>query len=155
MKKEETVMALREEYLAGKSQEQRDEFISRSIDRQYSALQTWKYRARRAEKAAAAADGDVLGFLDAARQAIPQLTEIDSATLDAIQNRIRAFYRALDKESERRRKAEIAALERRQAEIAGRLEELRAKEGEIARMAAAEETSAPQPTCETEEHHGW
>ena len=152
MKKEETVMALREEYLAGKTQEQRDEFMSRSIDRQYSALQTWKYRSRRAGKTSASSGStDVLACLDAARQAVPQLAEIDAAVLEAIQNRIKAFYRALDKEAERRRKAEIAALERRQAEIAGRLEELRSREGEVARFTVADEQPAPP----AEEHHGW
>ena len=52
MKKTERIALLREEYLRGKSEEERRQFDEKDVDKQYGAIMAWKRRKNEAQKKA-------------------------------------------------------------------------------------------------------
>lgn len=145
MKKEETVAALREEYLAGKSVEEREAFVNKPIEKQYSTLMTWKHRrAKSTPKAAPRKEQPkgIVEYLAAACKAVTTDADLSAETLAVIRYKVEALYDAMNSELLRRREAEIAALEQQQQAIASRLEELRGKAEEPKYEAPA----PPQPS---------
>lgn len=130
MTKEETVMTLREEYLAGKSAEKREEFFAKPLERQYSAIQTWKHRrdkAMRKPKPAAEHPADIASHLGAACKAVNSGADLSDASLAQIRSLVEELASLIGAELNRRRDAEIEELQRRQEEIAARLELLQNK----------------------------
>lgn len=103
-RKEETVVRLREEYLKDKPESLREDFMSRSVDKQYAALMAWKYRRSKAEpgnrqkKTAGLTAAEVLKHIRSLPELInmiPSLTDKDFddmyAGLDAARNALRDF----------------------------------------------------------------
>ncbi len=130
MSKTETIEKFKAEYLASKSPEFISQFESKSPDKQYSAIMTWRYRARRRKPEEKPAELPCMEFVSAAfRQmqskisaAMPRLEDADIA---AIQEDAKSFLDFLEDYSRIVRREEIAALEARQREIASRLKELK------------------------------
>lgn len=130
MTKEETVMALREEYLAGKSDEKREEFLNKPMDKQYSTLQTWKHRKQKTASArkpqsASEKQKTISDCLADARKLVNESADLSEASLAKVRAQVDGLYAAIREELVRRRESEIADLERQQREIMARLEELR------------------------------
>lgn len=123
MTKEETVNALREEYLAGKSAAKREEFLAKPLERQYSAIQTWKHRRAKSgrQKEAAARGVTVAEALGQACKAVGPAAELDAPALGRIRSLVEELASLIRAELDRRRAEEIAELQKRQQEIADRL----------------------------------
>lgn len=123
-------MTLREEYLAGKTPEKREEFLAKPIEKQYSTLQTWKHRrdkAARRQKETPKESATLAEALGAACRAVNPGADLSDGALAQARSLVEELASLIRAELDRRRQAEIEDLQRRQEEIAARLELLQNK----------------------------
>lgn len=128
MSKTETIEKYREEYLAGKSTEAIEAFDSKTADKQYSAIMTWRYRSRK-RKASAPTPEDaeaIPGMFQTMRRLLSQTSpRLSDEAVSRIEEETKSFLDFLSSYSNLVHREEIAALEARQREIASRLRELK------------------------------
>lgn len=126
MTREETIRRYAEEYLEGRSDEQRREFYERPMARQYSNIMAWR---RRQEKRNAQPESlDVAAVLKHAQSLATMIdltetmteTEMQAmhAAVDAAKETLNNYYRV-------RNTRELRELKRRQEEIQRRIDQLR------------------------------
>ena len=126
--REDTIRQYAEEYLAGRSDEQRQEFFSKPIARQYSNIMAWR---RRNDKRQAAQEPEALSVAAVITHALalPRLIDLTvtmsaqemqemQEAADAIKQTLNNYYRV-------RNTRELQALKQRQEEIQRRIDQLR------------------------------
>lgn len=124
--REDTVRQYAEEYLAGRSEEQRQEFFSKPMARQYSNIMAWRRRIEKRQTPVEAVD--VPAVIKHA-QALPQLIDMTltmneqemqamHAAVDAAKEALNSYYRV-------RNTRELLALKQQQEEIQRRIDQLR------------------------------
>lgn len=124
MKKEDTIKLYAEKYLEGKSEEKRNEFFAKDVNRQYSAIMAWKRRESLKDKEALNVN-DLLRHLRSLRRLIPLIEDLTSKDIDKLTAETDEIRKLLDSyESEKARK-ELERLEREQQELQQRIEMLK------------------------------
>lgn len=124
MKKEDTVKLYAEKYLEGKSEEKRNEFFAKDVNRQYSAIMAWKRRESLKDEEALNVN-DLLKHLRSLRRLIPLIEDLTSKDIDKLTAETDEIRKLLDSyESEKARK-ELERLEREQQELQQRIEMLK------------------------------
>ncbi|MDE7081376.1 MAG: hypothetical protein K2O78_06985 [Muribaculaceae bacterium] len=127
--REETIRQYAEEYLAGRSEEQRQEFFSKPIARQYSNIMAW--RRRNDKRQAAPADAEALSVAAVIKhaQTLPQLIDMtvtmSAQEMQAMQEAADAIKRTLDNYYRVRNTRELQALKQQQEAIQRRIDQLR------------------------------
>lgn len=134
MAKIDSVNKYMEEYLAGKTPEQREKFMAKDVDHQYQSIMTWRYNMRRrnAPKVAKKTIAEEqprqytpLEIIARARATVEEGAPLKEAEVQELCQSIDAFKAYLQHYLQRCRREEIRALESRQEEIAARLRTLR------------------------------
>lgn len=129
MSKTDTIAKYKEEYLAGKPAQAAEAFESKSIDKQYSAIMTWRYRNRKKSSVSSAENAGVESipqiFQTMRRAVATHSPRLDEAGVQRLRDEAKSFIEFLDDYSNVVRREEIASLEARQREIASRLRELK------------------------------
>lgn len=124
MKKEDTIKLYAEKYLEGKSEEKRNEFFAKDVNRQYSAIMAWKRRESLKDEEALNVN-DLLRHLRSLRRLIPLIEDLTSKDIDKLTAETDEIRKLLDSyESEKARK-ELERLEREQQELQQRIEMLK------------------------------
>lgn len=124
--REETIRQFAEEYLAGRSEEQRREFYEKPVARQYSNIMAWKRRQdKKNEKPEALDVATVLKhaqalapLIDMTETMTEQQMQAMHAAVDAAKETLNNYYRV-------RNTRELAELKRQQEEIQRRIDQLR------------------------------
>lgn len=127
MKKEDTINKYIVEFLAEKSEEEREAFVQKDVARQYSAIMSWKRRMdiKRAEEISGAET--ILGMLAQLRRAVEigkDMTEEDCIKIISAAEGIKS---AAEQVRIRLDEKELAELKRKHEEIERRIRQLQEK----------------------------
>ena len=123
MKKEETIKMYQEAYLAGRSDEARTVFLTKSVAKQYSCIMAWRHRMRHSNKTT---DGsEIIDHLRVARKRLGTATEINEQELRTIDSELAALRDGVEVFRANRKAREIEELEQQQAAILERLRRLK------------------------------
>lgn len=125
--REETIRQYADEYLAGRSEEQRQEFFNKPIDRQYSNIMAWRRRNEKRQAPAVEAM-DVAAVIKHAQalSTLIDLTEtLTEAEMLALREAVDAASATLDSYYRVRNTRELQALKQQQEEIQRRIDQLR------------------------------
>lgn len=122
--REATVAKHIDEFLKGRSPKAREEFLSRSLDRQYSSIIQWR-RARRIKESTPQSTAEILDTVSRLADMIANAPEISEADSREISERIGALQGRLNAYMEEQKLRRIRALEEESRRINERLSELR------------------------------
>lgn len=127
MKKEDTIKMYLDTYMEGKSESERDTFLSRTIEKQYSAIMAWRYRRNKksADGESTGAAFQILESLRNARKKLSSSAELSDQELRDINTEIQAFHQTMEKFLRLRTERQIADLEKKQMEIEDELRRLK------------------------------
>lgn len=125
MKREDTINKYLERYLEGKSEEQREAFLSKDVNRQYSAIMAWKRRGELKKNGEGVSVAELLkhikgihGLISLVPSMSPQQATMLTDELDKVKSAIENF------EADRARR-EIDELEQRKRELDEKIAHLR------------------------------
>lgn len=97
MKKTETIALYLDDYFNGKSDEEKQSFYEKSIEKQYSAIMAWK---RRRDMSGAASNpssvATILEALKKVKRAIPALDTLSPKDADKIRTALNEIYNDVD-----------------------------------------------------------
>lgn len=133
-KREQKIQSLLPEYLAGKSEEKKNEFLSRPIDKQYSALIAWNHRrkassnASRKSKSASErglTSAEVIKHMRSLPELILMIDNIPDLDFDVMYAALDDAREALHNYHRHRQALMIAALEKERDEIQRKIDKLR------------------------------
>lgn len=127
MKKEELLARFRDEFLRGKSEEKRNEFLAKSEEKQIQSLRAWRTRLNKLKSEAPSA-GIVAKTIKEAREMILKLSDMTNAERNSLKSLLADTDRAIDEFDNRKLQEEIARLEK---EIDNQRNGIRAKEQEL------------------------
>lgn len=122
--RELTVAQYRDEFLSGRSQSAREEFLSRPLDKQYASIIQWR-RNKRLRESIPAATSEIIAALDNVRDLISNAAEISQADASAINERLDSLHVHLAEYLEKQKARTISELEAESARIADKLRTLR------------------------------
>lgn len=123
-KKVETIEKYIDEFLKNRSEEQKIEFLSRSVDRQYASIMAWKHR----QYGSKSDMQDIEGLIDglrSVRKTIPVVLDMNEKDLKRLRREVAALESAITTYEQQQREREIKELEAQQRELERRLAELR------------------------------
>lgn len=124
--REETIRLYAEEYLAGRNDEQRQEFYNKPIARQYSNIMAWKRRQDKRNTPVEALDvAAVIKHAQALATMIGMTCMMNEHEMQAMHAAVDAAKDALNNYYRVRNTRELQALKRQQEEIQRRIEQLR------------------------------
>lgn len=133
-KREETIQRYLSEYLEGKSDEKRREFMERSLEKQYAAIMAWKYRREekkgsrhknRNSRLQGLSAAEVIKHIKSLPDLIDMIENLQDADFDVMYAGLDAAREALHNYHSNRRAREIAALEMERDEIQRKIDALR------------------------------
>ena len=125
-KREETIRQYAEEYLAGRSEEQRREFYEKPVAQQYSNIMAWKRRQDKRNEAPEPVDvSAVLKHAQALPTLIDMTTNMTEQEMQAMQAAVDAAKETLNNYYRVRNTRELKELKRQQEEIQRRIDQLR------------------------------
>ena len=125
MKKEETIQKYVDDFLAGKSEQERIEFLEKDLSRRYSAIMAWKRRREIKEATKLSGVDDILLILSQAKRAIENAKSLCDSDLSKIQDASDAVSEAITRYRQLKTQKEIEILEKQQQEIQKRLNALK------------------------------
>ncbi len=135
-KREATINQYKEEYLQGKTEEKRLEFMSKPVDKQYAAIMSWKYRkdekkgGRRRGKQSdikGLTSSEVIKHIQSLPDLINMIERLPDADFDVMYAGLDAAREALQNYHRNRQAREIAALEQERDAIQRRIDALRSE----------------------------
>lgn len=124
MGKSETVKLYIDNYLSGKTPEFCEQFRNKSVDKQYSAIMSWRRKQRLAEDTPQTCD-EIVEHIRRTRTLACNMPDITESEVARIENEISALSHFLSEFKMRIRQREIEELERKRSEIEAKLNELR------------------------------
>ncbi len=127
MKKEETIEKYLDDFLAGKSDQERIEFLEKDLSRRYAAIMAWKRRREIKEATKLSGVDDILLLLGQAKRAIENAKTLTDTDLCKIDDAKDAISITIDKYRQIKTQKEIEILEKQQLEIQERLNRLKGK----------------------------
>lgn len=122
--REATVAKHIDEFLKGRTPKAREEFLSRSLDRQYSSIIQWR-RAKRIKERTPQSTEEILETISRLAEMIANAPEISESDSRDISERIGALQGKLTDYMEAQKLRSIQALEEESRRINARLSELR------------------------------
>lgn len=123
MKKEDTVKLYIEQFLEGKSEERKKEFRSRSIERQYASIMTWKHR--NSDLISSDSYTDILQNIRELKKNIVKMPVISDKELVKLKKEIMELTSSINEYERLRNEMEIKALEAEQQRLSLRIAQLR------------------------------
>lgn len=130
-KREDTISQYAEEYLAGRTEDQRREFYERPIGRQYSNIMAWKRRQEKRNEAPEPVDvAAVLKHARALSSLIDMTTTMTEQEMQAMHAAVDAAKDTLNNYYRVRNTRELKELKRQQEELQRRIDQLRAEGAE-------------------------
>ncbi len=128
MKREETIAKHLEAYLEGKSDQQREAFLRKDINKQYSAIMAWKRRngLKKATDGGISA-ADVMKHIKGLQCLIPMVATMTRQQIDSMLAEVEKVKDLLNGFEAERARREIEDLERRKRELDEKIAQLREK----------------------------
>ncbi|MCM1378079.1 MAG: hypothetical protein NC097_06890 [Clostridium sp.] len=117
MKIEEVVRKFQEDYLKGKTQEEREAFFAKDIKRQYGNIQAWKRRSIVKASREELAPEDIVTNLKCAIQHIKNLTKVSDKELGKISREIDNLRELVDDFGRIRRENQLKELRQQQRQL--------------------------------------
>lgn len=128
MKREETIAKYLETYLEGKSDEQRAAFLSKDINKQYSAIMAWKRRgALKKVTEGGITATEVMKHIKGLQGLIPMVSSLTRQQIDSMLAEVEKVKDLLNGFEAERARREIEDLERRKRELDEKIARLREK----------------------------
>lgn len=127
MKREDTYNKYIDDFLAGKSEQERVDFLEKDFTRRYSAVMAWKRRQEIKQAAEMSGVDDILLLLTRARMAVENAKSLSDEDLSKIDDAIDTLSVSVGRCREAMTQREIEALERQQQEIQKRLDRLKGR----------------------------
>lgn len=113
-KKEDTIAQLKDEFLAGKSEEYREKFNQKTTEQQYVAIMNWKRSLKKLGEAtgdlAKATVTNVLNQLKEAHKSLTQLTVLSPKDAAKVQSLVDNFKDSINNFEKVKKEQQIAAL---------------------------------------------
>lgn len=125
--KSETIKAYLDEYLQGKSEEKREEFLSKDIDRQYSAIMAWKRRRDIKGETKGLNAADVIKHASSLADLIDMTESFSEKEMAKMHEAIDAAKERLNNFNRMKKSKELRELQRAQEELQRRIDSLRAE----------------------------
>lgn len=126
--REETIRQYAEQYLEGRTEEQRREFYERPMARQYSNIMAWKRRRERKNPTVEALEvATVLKHAQSLAEMIDMTETMTEAEMQAMHAAVDAAKETLNNYYRVRNTRELQLLKRRQEEIQRRIDQLRSE----------------------------
>lgn len=128
MSKEATVEMYQEEFLAGKSDEDRARFFNKSIEKRYASIMSWRHKKRSKENKSLSAK-EIIDHIKLTRSKINGLSVgLNAIDLDNIDRNLDDLKSFISEYRQRLVQNEIETLEKHQEEITRRLRELKGEQ---------------------------
>lgn len=126
--REETIRQYAEQYLEGRTEEQRREFYERPMARQYSNIMAWKRRRERKNPTVEALEvAAVLKHAQSLAEMIDMTETMTEAEMQAMHAAVDAAKETLNNYYRVRNTRELQLLKRQQEEIQRRIDQLRSE----------------------------
>lgn len=126
--REETIRQYAEQYLEGRTEEQRREFYERPMARQYSNIMAWKRRRERKNPTIEALEvAAVLKHAQSLAEMIDMTDTMTEAEMQAMHAAVDTAKETLNNYYRVRNTRELQLLKRRQEEIQRRIDQLRSE----------------------------
>lgn len=126
--REETIRQYAEQYLEGRTEEQRREFYERPMARQYSNIMAWKRRRERKNPTVEALEvATVLKHAQSLAEMIDMTETMTEAEMQAMHAAVDAAKETLNNYYRVRNTRELQLLKRQQEEIQRRIDQLRSE----------------------------
>lgn len=126
--REETIRQYAEQYLEGRTEEQRREFYERPMARQYSNIMAWKRRRERKNPTVEALEvAAVLKHAQSLAEMIDMTETMTEAEMQAMHAAVDAAKETLNNYYRVRKTRELQLLKRQQEEIQRRIDQLRSE----------------------------
>lgn len=126
--REETIRQYAEQYLEGRTEEQRREFYERPMARQYSNIMAWKRRRERKNPTIEALEvAAVLKHAQSLAEMIDMTETMTEAEMQAMHAAVDAAKETLNNYYRVRNTRELQLLKRQQEEIQRRIDQLRSE----------------------------
>lgn len=117
MKIQEVVRKFQEDYLKGKTQEEREAFFAKDIKRQYGNIQAWKRRSIVKASREELAPEDIVTNLKCTFQHIKNLTKVSDKELAKISREIDNLKELIDDFGRIRRENQLKELRQQQRQL--------------------------------------
>lgn len=127
MKREETIRLHLEQYLEGKSEEEREAFLAKDLNRQYSAIMAWKRRAGLKKAAEGITAADLLKHIRSITRLIPLATSLTPRQVTEITEALDEAREMIGNYERDRARRELQELERQQKDLQSRIDMLKSK----------------------------
>lgn len=127
----ENLERLREEYLQSRAEDKREEFLSRSLERQYAAVRAWDHRRREADqsknpkKKKGLTPGEVLRHIQSLPTLINMIPSLSDKDFDAMYQALDEAREALRNFNATKTQMKIQSLEQQRDELQRRIDQLR------------------------------
>lgn len=130
MSKEETVLMYRDEFLASQKPDKRENFIQKSIDKQYASIMSWRRRQRMADETPAEPKGNLsanslIAAVRKVRKSVVDVQELSQRDSNRLRIEAEELIVTLANYDKIRAQKELENLERENARMQARMEELR------------------------------
>ncbi|MDE6294723.1 MAG: hypothetical protein K2M03_01525 [Muribaculaceae bacterium] len=129
MKREETINKYLDKYLDGKSEEQREAFLAKDVNKQYSAIMAWKRRGELKKSGEGVSVSEVLKHIKGIHSLLSLVPSMSPLQVNMLTEELDRVKTAVENFEADRARREIDELEQRKRELDEKIAQLR----EIAR----------------------
>lgn len=123
--KEDTIRKYLDEYLKNKSEDKRQEFMSKSESKQYAAIMAWKRRNELRDKERGLSAADVIKHAASLKTLIELTDNFNEKEMERMYEALGEAKTSLDNFHRMRKEREIKRLEQEQRELQDRINRLR------------------------------
>lgn len=127
MKREDTIKMYIAQFLEGKSDSQREAFLSKDINKQYASIMAWKYRNNNKEAQKGIGYAELSRHIRSLGKLIPTATGLTGRQIANLKKSLADTIEMLDNFSQIQRAQELKELEQQRQALEAKIDELRSK----------------------------
>lgn len=125
MKREETIKMYVDEYLQGKSEHQKEKFLSKDVNHQYASLMAWKRRKELKDGLVGIGVAELLKHIRSFRRLVPRASELSANEIKKLYKELEEAKLVLDNYDRLKAQRELEQLEQERRALEQRIDHLR------------------------------